>query len=59
MPFFNFEVFHPECLKGRRTAGEPESFSDKPHVEAHAQKARVKHPPLHPGQDPLELQFFV
>ena len=31
-----------------------ESFSDKPHVEPHAQKARVKHSPLQPGQDPLE-----
>ena len=29
--------------------GEPESFSDKPHDEPHAQKARVKH-----GQDPLD-----
>ena len=33
---------------------EPESFSDKPHVQPHAQKARVKHPPLQPGQDPQE-----
>ena len=44
------EMFDPECLKDRRTPGEPESFSDKPH----AQKARVKHPPLQPGQDPLD-----
>ena len=29
-------------------------FSDKPHDEPHAQKARVKHPPLQPGQDPLD-----
>ena len=48
------EMFDPECLKDRRTPGEPESFSDEPHVEPHAQKARVKHPPLQPGQDPLE-----
>ena len=48
------EMFDPECLKDRRTPGEPESFSDKPHAEPHAQKARVKHPPLQPGQDPLE-----
>ena len=47
-------MFDPECHKDRRTSGEPESFSDKPHHEAHAQKARVKHPPLQPGQDPLE-----
>ena len=47
-------MFDPECLKDRRTPGEPDSFSDKPHVEVHAQKARVKHPPLQPGQDPLE-----
>ena len=48
------EMFDPECLKDRRTPGEPESFSDKPHDEPHAQKARVKHPPLQPGQDPLD-----
>ena len=48
------EMFDPECLKDRRTAGEPESFSDKPHVEPYAQKARAKHPPLQPGQDPLK-----
>ena len=48
------ETFDAECLKDRRTPGEPESFSDKPHVEPHAQKAHVKHPPLQPGQDPLE-----
>ena len=48
------EMFHPECLKDRRTPGEPESFSDKPYAEPHAQKARVKHPSLQPGQDPLE-----
>ena len=48
------EMFDPECLKDRRTPGQPESFSDKPHVEPHAQKAHVKHPPLQPGQDPLE-----
>ena len=48
------DVWNPECLKDRRTPGEPESFFDKPHVEPHAQKARVKHPPLQPGQDPLE-----
>ena len=49
------EMFDPpECLKDRRTPDEPESFSDKPHVHPHAQKARVKHPPLQPGQDPLE-----
>ena len=47
-------MFDPECLKDRRTPGEPESFSYKPHVEPHAQKARVKHPPLQPRQDPLE-----
>ena len=46
------EMFDPDCLKDRRTPGEPEAFSDKPHVEPHAQKARVKHPPLQPGQDP-------
>ena len=34
--------------------GEPESFADKPHVEIRARKARVKHPPLQPGQGPLE-----
>ena len=39
------EMFEPECLKDRRTPSEP---------EPHAQKARVKHPPLQPGQDPLE-----
>ena len=48
------ETFDPECLKNRRTPGEPESFSDKPHVEPRAQKACVKHTPLQPGQDPLE-----
>ena len=32
------EMFDPECLKDRRTPGEPESFSDKPHDEPHAQK---------------------
>ena len=48
------EMFDPECLKDRRTLGEPESVSDKPHAEPHAQKARVKHPPLQPGQDPVE-----
>ena len=48
------EMFDPECLKDRRSAGEPEPFSDKPHVQPHAQKARVKHPPLQPGQDLLE-----
>ena len=47
------EMFDPECLKDRRTPGEPESFSDKSH-EPQAQKARVKHPPLQPGQDPSE-----
>ena len=26
----------------------------QPHDEPHAQKARVKHPPLQPGQDPLD-----
>ena len=30
------EMFDPECLKDRRTPGEPESFSDKRHVEPHA-----------------------
>ena len=50
----------PECLKGRRTPGEPESFPNKSHVEPHAQKTRLKHPPLQPGQIPLEhTQFFV
>ena len=48
------EMFDPECLRDRRTPGEPESFSDKPHDEPHAQKARVKHPPLQSGQDPLD-----
>ena len=48
------EMFDPERLKDRRTPGEPESFSNKPHDEPHAQKARVKHPPLQPGQDPLD-----
>ena len=48
------EMLEPECLKDRRTPGEPESFSDRPHVQPHAQKARVRHPPLQPGQDPLE-----
>ena len=48
------EMFDPECHKDRRTPGEPESFSNKHHVEPHAQKARVMHPPLQPGQDPLE-----
>ena len=51
------EIFDPERLEDRRTPGEPESFSDKPHAEPHAQKARVKHPPLQPGPggpDPLE-----
>ena len=48
------EMFDPECLKDRLTPGEPESFSDKPHVEPYAQKARVKHPSLQPGQEPLE-----
>ena len=43
-----------KCLKDRRAPAEPESFSDKPHVESHAQKAHVKQPPLQPGQDPLE-----
>ena len=47
-------MFDQECLKDRRSLGEPESFSDKPHVETHGQKARVKHPPLQPEQDPLE-----
>ena len=47
------ETFEKECLKDCRTPGEPESISDKPHAEPHAQKARVKHPPLQPGQDPL------
>ena len=44
------EMFDPECLKDRRTPGEPESFSDKPHDKPHAQKARVKHPPLQPDR---------
>ena len=48
------EMCDPECLKDCRTPVEPESFSDKPHVEPHAEKARLKHPPLQPGQDPLE-----
>ena len=48
------EMFDPECLKDRRNPGEAESFSDKPHAEPRAQKARVKHPPLQPGQDPIE-----
>ena len=30
MPFLQ-EMFDPECLKNRRTSGEPESFSDKPY----------------------------
>ena len=47
------EMFDPECLKDCRTPGEPESFSDKPHDEPHAQKARVKPPPLQAGQDPV------
>ena len=47
------ETFDPECLKDRKTPSEPESFSDKPPAEPHAQKARVKHTPLQPGQDPL------
>ena len=47
------EMFDPECLKDRRTPGEPESFSDKPHDKPHAQKARVK-PPLQPGLNPLD-----
>ena len=34
------DMFDPECLKDRRTPDEPESFSDKPHDEPHAQKAR-------------------
>ena len=42
------------CVDDFLAAGPTESFSDKPHVEPHAQKARVKHPPLQPGQDPLE-----
>ena len=41
-------------LEEGTTPGEPEPFSDKPHVETLSQKARVKHPPLQPGQDPLE-----
>ena len=49
------EMFDPdECLKDRRTPGKPDSFSDKPDVPVHAQKARVKHQPLQPGKDPLE-----
>ena len=32
------ETFDPECLKDRILPGEPESFSYKPHVEAHAQQ---------------------
>ena len=48
-------MFDSECLKDRRTPSEPESLSHKPHVEVHAQKARVKHPQLQPGQDPLRL----
>ena len=39
------EMFDPECLEDRR---EPESFSDKPHVDPHAQKARGIH---HCNQD--------
>ena len=49
-----FKMFVPDCLKDRRAPGEPESSSDKLHVEVHAQKARVEHPPLQPGQDPLQ-----
>ena len=55
------EMLGPECLKDRRSPGEPEFFLDKPHVEAQAQKAHVKQPPLQPGQGPLDqttLQFY-
>ena len=48
------EMFDPKSLKDRRTPGEPESFSDEPHVQPHAQKACVKHPPLQPERNPLE-----
>ena len=41
-----------DYLKDRRTAGEPDSYSNKP--DHHAHKARVKHPVLQPDQDPLE-----
>ena len=51
---FGHQMCDPECLKDCRSPGEPETCSDKPHVEVHAQKARVKHPSLQPGQDPLE-----
>ena len=56
-PYFaavHFWTSDPGCLKVRRTPGEPESFSDKPHDKPHAQKARVKRPSLQPGQDPLD-----
>ena len=48
------ETLDPECLKDRRTPEEPESCPHKQHVPAQAQKARLKHPPLQEGQDPLE-----
>ena len=49
------EMFDPECLRDRCTPGEPEdSLSVKNHELAHAQKARVKHPPLQAGRDPVE-----
>ena len=41
-----------KCLKDRRTPGEPES-SPTSHMLKH-KKAHVKHPPLQPGQDPLD-----
>ena len=31
-----------------------QNLSPTPHDEPHAQKARVKHPPLQPGQYPLD-----
>ena len=51
------ETLDPECLKDRRTRRtprEPQSFSHKQPDPVHAQKARLKHPPLQAGQDPLE-----
>ena len=45
------DTFDSECLKDRRTPGEPESLSEKPHVKPHAQSACVKHPQHYYNQD--------
>ena len=47
------EMFDPECVKDRRTPGNPESFSDKPHDEPqHRKRVSSIH---HYNQDRIPL----